>query len=94
MLALEIGRIQGKGKPVLSLKKMEESMGSWAIVQWTVPRLGIAYAWALPFLTMCRHVQPPVPSDFFSNQDNEQKRLRKNELLIFPQSPVHQASSS
>ena len=51
MLALEIGRIQGKGKPVLSLKKMEESMGSWAIVQWTVPRLGIAYAWALlPFL--------------------------------------------
>ena len=36
MLALEIGRIQGKGKPVLSLKKMEESMGSWAIVQWTV----------------------------------------------------------
>ena len=44
MLALEIGRIQGKGKPVLSLKKMEESMGSWAIVQWTVPRLGIAYA--------------------------------------------------
>ena len=94
MLALEIGRIQGKGKPVLSLKKMEESMGSWAIVQWTVPRLGIAYAWVLPFLTMCRHVQPPVPSDFFSNQENEQKRLRKNELLIFPQSPVHQASSS
>ena len=69
-------------------------MSSWAIVQWTVPRLGIAYAWALPFLTMCRHVQPPVPSDFFSNQENEQKRLRKNELLIFPQSPVHQASSS
>ena len=57
MLALEIGRIQGKGKPVLSLKKMEESMGSWAIVQWTVPRLGIAYAWAFPFLPMCRHFQ-------------------------------------
>ena len=26
-------------------------MASWPIVQWTVPRLGVAYAWALlPFL--------------------------------------------
>ena len=62
-------------------------MGSWAIVQWTVPRLGIAYAWALPFLTMCRHVQPPVPSDFFSNQENEQKRLRKMNYSFFRSLP-------
>ena len=35
-------------------------MASWPIVQWTVPRLGVAYAWALPFLTMCRHFQRPA----------------------------------
>ena len=28
-----------------------ETMASWPIVRWTVPRLGVAYAWALlPFL--------------------------------------------
>ena len=35
-------------------------MASWPIVRWTVPRLGVAYAWALPFLTMCRHFQRPA----------------------------------
>ena len=35
-------------------------MASWPIVQRTVPRLGVAYAWALPFLTMCRHFQRPA----------------------------------
>ena len=32
-------------------------MALWPIVRWTVPRLGIAYAWAFPFLPMCRHFQ-------------------------------------
>ena len=41
-------------------KDFVETMASWPIVRWTVPRLGIAYAWALPFLTMCRHFQRPA----------------------------------
>ena len=62
-------------------------MGSWAIVQWTVPRLGIAYAWALPFLTMCRHVQPPVPSDFFSNQEMNKRDCGKMNYSFFRSLP-------
>ena len=41
-------------------KDFVETMASWPIVRWTVPRLGVAYAWALPFLTMCRHFQRPA----------------------------------
>jgi hypothetical protein len=41
-------------------KDFEETMTSWPIVGGTVPRLGVAYAWALPFLTMCRHFQRPA----------------------------------
>ena len=62
-------------------------MGSWAIVQWTVPRLGIAYAWALPFLTMCRHFQHPVPSDFSSNQENEKRDCGKMNFSFFRSLP-------
>ena len=38
-------------------KDFVETMALWPIVRWTVPRLGIAYAWAFPFLPMCRHFQ-------------------------------------
>ena len=46
-------------RPLLK-KDFVETMASWPIVRWTVPRLGVAYAWALPFLTMCRHFQRPA----------------------------------
>ena len=37
-------------RPLLE-KDFVETMASWPIVRWTVPRLGVAYAWALlPFL--------------------------------------------
>ena len=32
-------------RPLLE-KDFVETMASWPIVRWTVPRLGIAYAWA------------------------------------------------
>ena len=43
-------------RPLLK-KDFVETMALWPIVRWTVPRLGIAYAWAFPFLPMCRHFQ-------------------------------------
>ena len=43
-------------RPLLK-KDFVKTMALWPIVRWTVPRLGIAYAWAFPFLTMCRHFQ-------------------------------------
>ena len=46
-------------RPLLK-KDFVKIIASWPIVRWTVPRLGIAYAWALPFLTMCRHFQRPA----------------------------------
>ena len=46
-------------RPLLK-KDFVETMALWPIVRWTVPRLGIAYAWAFPFLPMCRHFQRPA----------------------------------
>ena len=43
-------------RPLLK-KDFVKTMALWPIVRWTVPRLGIAYAWAFPFLPMCRHFQ-------------------------------------
>ena len=43
-------------RPLLK-KDFVETMALWPIVRWTVPRFGIAYAWAFPFLPMCRHFQ-------------------------------------
>ena len=43
-------------RPLLK-KDFVKTMALWPIVRWTVPRLGIAYAWAFPFLPMCRHSQ-------------------------------------
>ena len=47
-------------RPLLK-KDFVKIIASWPIVRWTVPRLGgVTYAWALPFLTMCRHFQRPA----------------------------------
>ena len=43
-------------RPLLK-KDFVKTMALCPIVRWTVPRLGIAYAWAFPFLPMCRHFQ-------------------------------------
>ena len=43
-------------RPLLK-KDFVKTMALWPIVRWTVPRLGIAYAWAFPFLPMCCHFQ-------------------------------------
>ncbi len=36
-------------RPLLE-KDFVETMASWPIVRWTVPRLGVVYAWALLFI--------------------------------------------
>ena len=38
-------------RPLLE-KDFVETMASWPIVRWTVPRLGVAYAWALSPLSL------------------------------------------
>ena len=62
-------------------------MGSWSIVQWTVPRLEIAYAWALPFLTMCRHFQHPA----YQNGSFLQSSVHMDPSTL---SPAHPTSST
>ena len=61
-------------RPLLE-KDFVETMASWPIVRWTVPRLGIAYAWASFLFLLGAEIAPfnVVPAPSLSNDSFESK---------------------